>query len=290
MKFSILSVVVFAVFASIVPSRAYAISDSEITAAQINLLKERIARLERASTPPEDPAAAGRLVAQRYADAIISVKGTALMRVTIGERTMPPREQKIDVNGTVITATGLVVTSWNGLDVRATFEALRSQINTNQPVDLGKTDFKLLRIRLNDGTEVPVKIASKDPERDLVFLAPVDDSVANRHPFTFVDLNGAREGAAVLGNYYQVSRADELIQRALLVRACTVNAILERPRRLLLVSTNSFADTLGCPIFDSHGKVVGICLHYVDAGLPKGTVVLPAADVAAGAADAFSQQ
>jgi len=56
-------------------------------------------------------------------------------------------------------------------------------------------------------------------------------------------------------------------------RASTVIGIVERPRRLLLVSTDMYPDTLGCPVFDADGRVLGISLHIVEKGLPKGTVV-----------------
>jgi hypothetical protein len=42
-----------------------------------------------------------------------------------------------------------------------------------------------------------------------------------------------------------------------------------------------YPDTLGCPVFDADGRVLGISLHIVEKGLPKGTVVAPAADLAA---------
>ena len=264
MKFSSCSVMVLAILATVLPRPACAVSEGE--------------------------AATGRLIAQQYADAIVAVRGTALMRITVGERLLPAKEQKIDINATVITSTGLVVTSLNGIDLRGAFEIMRSQFNAGgQPVELSKTEFRSLRIRLVDGTEIPAKIAWKDQQRDLVFLAPVDDAFANRHPFTFVNLKGGQEAASILGNYYQISRADDIIQRVLLVRPCTVNAIIERPQRLLLVSTDSYADALGCPIFDPTGRVLGICVHFVVDGLPKGTVVLPASDVAAIATNAFAQ-
>jgi hypothetical protein len=37
---------------------------------------------------------------------------------------------------------------------------------------------------------------------------------------------------------------------------------------------------VGCPVFDIQGRVLGIGLRYVVNGLSKGTVVVPAADVA----------
>jgi hypothetical protein len=263
MKFSACSLVVLGILVPVVSPRALALSDGE--------------------------AATGRLIARRYGDAIVGVRGTAIMRITVGERTVPPKEDKIDVNGTMITATGLTVTSLNAIDLRTAFEAMRSQFKSgSEPVELAKTEFKGLRLRLADGTEIPAKIAWKDLSRDLVFLAPADETVADKRLFAFVNLNDAQESASVLGNYYHVSRAGEGFQRVLLVRACTVTAIIERPLRLLMVSTDLCSDVIGCPVFDPSGRVLGICLHCMDNGLPKSPVVVPAADVAAIGANAFA--
>jgi hypothetical protein len=50
---------------------------------------------------------------------------------------------------------------------------------------------------------------------------------------------------------------------------------------LLLISTDVYPDALGCPVFDANGRALGICLHILDKGLPKGTVLAPAVDLAA---------
>jgi len=81
-----------------------------------------------------------------------------------------------------------------------------------------------------------------------------------------------------------LSRAADVLQRVVLVRSAAITGIVERPRRRLLVSTDVFADTVGCPVFDSQGKVLGINLRLMENGLPKASVLLPAADVAAAVA------
>ena len=148
------------------------------------------------------------------------------------------------------------------------------------PVDLGQSELKAVRLRLPDGTEVPAKVVWKDAAHDVALLAPEDAAAAARRPFTWVNLNDAPEAAMLLGNYYHLSRLPEAMQRTPLVRPCTVTGIIERPRRLLLVSTDWFGDVLGCPVFDAQGRVLGICLRYLVDGTPRGIVVVPAADIA----------
>ncbi|MGA2445791.1 MAG: serine protease [Opitutaceae bacterium] len=230
---------------------------------------------------PDAEAAAGRVIVRRYADAIVVVKATVTLKVNVGDRVMPPNENKIDVNGTMITPAGLTVTSLSAIDPRTIFETMRSQTSASvMAVELEQSDVKGLRLLLTDGKEVPAKVVWKDAARDLALLAPEGAASAGGRTFTFVNLNEAPEAAVVLGNYYHLSRLGDTMQRTPIMRPSTVNGIIERPRRLLLISTDSFNDAVGCPVFDPQGRVLGICLHYMVNGLPKGTVVVPAADVA----------
>jgi hypothetical protein len=280
MKLSTCSRAVLVALAAVVSPRAFALSDGEIVAAQIGLQNERIAHLEQALAPSEDKASAGRLIVRQYGDAIVGVRCTIVIRLIVGDHTMPPNEQKIDINGTMIALSGLTVTSFSAIDPRTIFEASRPQMNMgNQPLDLGPTEVKALRLRLADGTEIPASIVGKNPDLDMVFLAPDDAAAASRRPFAAVNLSETPEAAKVLGNYFQLSRAPEALHRVALIRASTVTGIIERPRRLLLVSTDAYPDTIGCPVFDSGGKVLGICVRIMEKGLPKGTVLMPASDL-----------
>jgi hypothetical protein len=240
-----------------------------------------LAASPRLGALPDAEAAAGRVIVRRYADAIVAVKATANLKIIVSDRAMPPTDTKIDVNGTVITPAGLTVTSLSAIDTKAIFEAMRSQMPSGgMGVELGPSDFKGLRLRLADGTEVPAKVVWRDADRDLALLAPDGAAAAGGRTFTFVNLNEAPEAAIVLGNYYHLSRLGDAMQRLPIMRPSTVNGIIERPRRLLLISTDSFTDAVGCPVFDTQGRVLGICLRYMVNGLPKGAVVVPAADVA----------
>jgi hypothetical protein len=226
-------------------------------------------------------AAAGRLIFRKYADAVVVVKLSMFMKITVGDRVMSPSENKVDINGTMIEPSGLTVTSLSAIDPRMVFNAVRAQMAPgNLPVELGQTELKGVRLRLADGTEVPAKVVWKDAARDLALLVPESAAAAGQHTFTWVNLKEAPEAAMLLGNYYHLSRLSEVMQRAPVMRPCTITGIIERPQRLLLVNTDWYADALGCPVFDAQGRVLGICLRYVVDGVVKGTVVVPAADVA----------
>lgn len=239
---------------------------------------------------PESEASAGRLIARRYADAVVDIRGSVFLKVTIGFRTLPPSERKFDVAGTVIGASGLTAASLSAVDARAIFESMRSNFSTSgEAVELASTEFKNLRLRMGDGTEVPAKILWKDPAHDLVLIIPEGAAESNRS-YPFVDLRQAAESVSLLGNYYQLSRTGAQFQYALLVRESTVVGIVERPERLLLASTNAFPDALGCPIFDPEGRVLGINLNKMEKDRPAGVVVFPAADLEAVITKAFPNQ
>jgi S1-C subfamily serine protease len=234
------------------------------------------------SALPESDAAMGRLIARRFADAVVAIKGTAVVKITMDDRTLPPTEQKFDVNGTIITPAGLTVTSLNAIDPRALFETNRAQMSPGgQKITLGKTEFKGIKLHLGDGTEIPVKIVWKDVDLDLALLLPEGPAGGNGRTFTYVNLNEAPEAARLLGDYFQLSRAAEVLQRVVLLRVSSITGIIERPRRRFLVSTDAFPDTVGCPVFDSQGKVLGINVRLMENGLPKASLVFPSADLAA---------
>ena len=75
----------------------------------------------------EADAAAGRALMKRYADAIVGVELVVTVKMKMGDREMTPREQPIEINGTVISPTGLTVTTLAGVDPQGQFDAIRFQ-------------------------------------------------------------------------------------------------------------------------------------------------------------------
>src|SRR5260221_2106726 len=73
---------------------------------------------------PETEAAAGRALVKRYADAVVGVELVVTLKVKMGDREQPPREQRVDVNGTMVSASGLTVASLAQADPQVNFEAL----------------------------------------------------------------------------------------------------------------------------------------------------------------------
>ena len=218
-----------------------------------------------APTPAE--AVAGRNLVKRYADTIVSVEMVVLVKAG-GARGGQSREVKREVNGTVISPSGLTVTSLSLIDPSAAAGGGRGG------ADVPETEFKEVKLRLADNSEVLARVVLKDADLDLAFIVPESEAAAGRQ-FPFVKLDEAAE-AAVLGSYAEITRVPKTLQRVPIVQMSTIVGIIEKPRRYFLVSQQSF----GCPVFDLQGRVLGISLVYSSGGRQVGAVVLPAADVA----------
>src|SRR5215212_10986597 len=221
---------------------------------------------------PEAEAAAGRALVKRYADTIVGVELVLMLKMKIGGREQPPREQRVEVNGTVISPTGLTVTSLAVVDPQSQMEGMREQMGRGG-AELVGTDFKEVKLRFADGTEVPARFVLKDADLDLAFMAPETPEPDRVYPY--VNLSEAATGT-VLGNYFYVSRASKALQRIPTVRTTEIVGIVEKPRRFFLVTDQSVATS----VFDPQGKVLGISLNHFANGRPTGMVVMPAEDIA----------
>lgn len=223
-----------------------------------------------AQAATKEEAAAGRDVMTRFADTVVGVELVLSLRVKVGDREQPPREQRVEVSGTVISPDGLTVTTLAAVDPQATMQAMGGG---GRGAEIVGSDFKEVKLRLADGREVPARFVLKDADLDLAFMAPETSEAARTFPH--VDLADAASGA-VLDTYFYVARAPKTLQRVPLVRKTEVLGIVERPRRFYLLT-----DQLpGTPIFDPTGKVLGVTVQHFANGNRTGFVVLPAEDIA----------
>jgi hypothetical protein len=161
-------------------------------------------------------------------------------------------------------------------------EAMISARGSGGPkIEIGETEFKDVKLRLANNTEIPAVIVLKDPDLNLVFVAPLPAVTGPQRTFSFVSLDKAATGE-VLANYYLVQRAGKSMQRVPIVRPTTIVGIVERPRKMFLLSELA----PGIPVFDPAGLVLGISTPYLENGRPVADVVLTASDVAELAAQA----
>jgi S1-C subfamily serine protease len=153
------------------------------------------------------------------------------------------------------------------------FEALRASNPALSRLELLGADFKEVKLRLADGTELPAKFVLKDADLDLAFMAP--DEAAAKRAFAHVDLAQAASGGP-LDEFFLVSRAPKALQRVPTVRTTEIAGVVEKPRPFFLMTS----ETPGSPVFDATGRVLGITVQHFAGGRRTGFVVLPAADIA----------
>ncbi len=232
---------------------------------------------------PEAEATLGRALMKRHADAIVDIELVVTMKMKMGDREMPPTERRIEVNGTVISASGLTVTSLVSVDPQMQFEQARPAPGGMRGVELVGAEFKEVKLRAADGKEVPARFVLKDADLDLAFMAPEKDEPGRTFPF--VNLAEAADGK-VMETYFLVARASKSLQRVPIVRTTEVLGVVEKPRRIYLLTDQM----LGMPIFDGQGKVLGVSLQHFAGGRMSGTIVLPSPDIADMAKQAAAMQ
>lgn len=224
---------------------------------------------------PEADAAAGRELVKRYADAVVSVELVVTIKVKVGGAERPPQEQRIEVNGSVISPSGLTVTSLAEVDPQTAFDAIRAQAGGRGPELVG-AEFKEVKLRLADGREMPARFVLKDADLDLAFMAPDVAPDAPKPEFkSYLKLDEATDGV-LLGNYFYVARERKVLQRVPVIRTSEVAGIVEKPRRFYLMT----AQAMGTPMFDVKGRLLGLSVQNFANGRSTGLVVLPAADIA----------
>ncbi len=231
---------------------------------------------------PDAEATAGRLILRHYSDAVVTVLGTVTLRLQMDEHLLPMPDNKIDVSGTLISPTGLVATSLSMIEPSAIFDSIKAKMpGGGGNVIINQGQLKDLRYILGDGTVVYAQVVWKDANRDLALLAPSTPPSPGQ-TYAYVNLQAAPAFATVLGAYFELARTSDVLQRTPLVQPVTVVGIVERPRRLFLTTANA----IGCPVFDTQSRVLGVCLRVVTNGTLESYMVVPAGEIASDASEA----
>ena len=185
-----------------------------------------------------------RDVAAKYGEAVVSV-------IMVFEQSMSydggndKRQIKSDTTGCVIDPSGLIVTALSEIDPMS------------QLPSMDESDFKFTskvvdaKIKLSDGTELPVDVVLRDKDLDLAYLRL---KKAPASPLAFVDMTtpgapDAFDTLVVLGRLGQVAG------RSLAVNGDGVRAVITKPRKFYVVYGSGGR---GCPAFDLNGNPVGI--------------------------------
>lgn len=238
------------------------------------------APLAPAASSVDALAAPTRQILSDHKDSILWVSGVAKVTFSAteakaGPLNLPDQEQKVEVLGTVIDASGLVVTALSGID--PTREISGREFRT--PAGKVKLDatatLKEVRLIMPDGTEVPCDVVMKDFDLDLAFIkARLDSKEAKGVTFKALDLKSS--GAAeVADEIVTVCRLDDVLNRQPAVQRGQIIGITQKPRVFL----RALGACVGCPTFALDGKLLGIAVVRSGKDKPSVPVILPAADV-----------
>ena len=208
-------------------------------------------------------------------DSIVYALAVAKIEASAGAKTLPAQEQKIQAIGTVIDRSGLTVVSYSALDPGLALRGRKFRTASGTVTLQAKTDFKEVRLRLSDGTEVPAKMVLTDTDLDLAFILPdADSDEAKGAEFKPVSLDASAK-PDVLDEVISLGRLNKSLDRRPTVSVGRIVAVIKKPRTFYRATVG----TIGGPVFGADGKIVGVTVRRMVNERPSATVILPAADV-----------
>lgn len=212
-----------------------------------------------------DARAAARDLVRKWQDAIVNVRVTLKLRMSMSGREMNATDDSSDTVGTVIDPAGLTVLSLGALNPGAMMNKIigaTSQGNGDRPqLNSEPTDVK---IRFPDGREVSARIVLRDEDLDLAFLMPI---AKLDKPLVAIDLANATK-PSLLDEVIVLSRLGRVGGWAPAAALHNIGAIIEKPRTFFVTDATGSA-SMGTPAFLPNGKIVGLMtLRSVDPGRP----------------------
>jgi S1-C subfamily serine protease len=238
--------------------------------------------LMAADGPLKDKALA---LTSAHKDSVLYLSAVVEIELTAGENPVKKEERKVEMLGTVIGADGLIVVSLSSLDVASTVDG-RTYNTPQGPIKVSaKGTTKEVKILMPDGTEVPAKVAFKDPDLDLAFVRPEKPADVKLTPVNTADT----APIALLDDVIILGRLGKDLNREPVVITNEVISLVSKPRTFAKIG----AQALGMPVFNRDGKFLGVGINRFSAkgdsenqNIVSSNVVLPAADLLESAAQA----
>jgi hypothetical protein len=159
-----------------------------------------------------------------------------------GGKEFSGRESQVEVTGTILTPAGLTVIS--------DFSSDPSSLLGSDMAKSETTDVKLL---LKNGRELPAKFVLRDKDLDLAFVLPQEKDL--NLPHVKIDKGPVPEALDDLVFVYRMGKA---MNREAGVCLSRVEAVVKKPRTLVVPELLAGLQSLGCPAFDGTGRPVGI--------------------------------
>ena len=214
-----------------------------------------------------------RELLKNNAECVTWVSVTAKVEMSVGGRSIPPQEQKLEALGTVIDEKGLTVLSLNQVDPTANIlSRLRSP---GASVNVNYTEVFIL---MQDGTEVAARFLLKDSDLDLAFVLPFQDDDSNSDDVIFSkvpEMVKDDEYPMILDEEVSIGKLKQTLYRQSTLRRGSVNAVISKPRQYFVIENT----IPGTPVFDKKGKWLGVVVYKMFGSRPSEIVTLPSQDI-----------
>ncbi len=236
----------------------------------------------------DEIAATARKTLQTYEKAIISL--SAVLKFEAKGMDIPglDQEHKTQCVAAIIDPTGLAITSLTNLNPQNAMGKIRvNRGGVPQTLELD-CQIQEVKYRLADGSEVPAHVVLKDEDLDLAFLAPLKPmDKATEAKTAVLPVGNAAPQPELLDYTILIGRTGEDLNYNPTLNLGRILSILSTPRTCYLGTSGG----LGSPVFDHHGKVLGIICRCVKAESGESSsltrssamlnqLILPVADVA----------
>ena len=216
-----------------------------------------------------------RNLLKQHADSVTWISATVRVDVSVGGRSLPPQEQKLEALGTVIAEDGLTVVSLTKIDPTSSIiSRLRS------PGAAVQVNYTEVLILLQDGSEIPARLLLKDTDLDLAYLLPIPGSSELKKVKTFSAAPSPSKSDTpvkpqVLDEVVTIAKLGRNLYRQSTLRRGWVNAVIEKPRPYFVIENTE----PGTPVFDKLGRWIGVVVYKMDGERPTAVVTLPVLDI-----------
>jgi hypothetical protein len=192
------------------------------------------------------------------------IRVSAMLKMDMRESGLPIQlggmgDREIETCATVIAPDGLSVTSYITLNPLSLLgNGLKIRVNDEDMNLKPKTDITQIKYHMPDGTEVPARMVYKDQDLDIVFLMPDLKDGAKAPKF---DVMEVKDGATVreLDSIMVIGRLTKELSRTACVSEGQVTAVVAKPRLMYDLAIGGQV-TVGCPVFNAEGQLVGFTL------------------------------
>ena len=204
-----------------------------------------------------DAAGAGRNIAARHRDSVITLQLVNTTRMIMEGVEFHRSEEKNEITATVIDPSGLAVFSLSSSDPAGLVQRLLSGGDEDMKIESVLTEITL---RFSDGREIPGEVVIRDRDLDMAFARPAENLA---EPVPALDLSQYAE-ADILEPVVLLSRMGRGGGWVPSIMLDRIKSVLSRPRTFYLPDQNTNA--YGCPAFNMEGKVIGIVLLRITPG------------------------